>query len=443
MEIESNLYIILDTEGFEYIVNKVELSSLNNNDLVSLIPEEIYKKKSYVFNNIYDLSKLTNDEVVDFYLNKVLNFKYTEKDFAKGFEGENCYKDYETKSYYDNIYIYDEKLIKCNYNTKKHKDTFITQNIFYGMENIIKEYSGYKGQVYPFLEHSPLWSGGFPNNEIGIISPSIFVYSDYRYDYIKKANLTKRDVVRIGPYIHYAKGLYDDYFIKHLKKYLGKTLLAFPAHSLLAIKSSYDQTEFIEYIDKFAKDNNFQSVLICMFYQDIMRGRDKYFKEKGFKIVSCGHKYDVNFLNKLKSLINICDYTVSNIFSTNVGYCIYLNKPHNILMQQVKYVDLKDIEVLKDKKGNLGKFFETTDMVISKEQYELCDLYWGFSHVKTKEEIKFILDFYEDVYMKCKDKFTIDMDRSKVEEIFNDFISSKLVLTQNDYNELIWESRPY
>ncbi|WP_434794174.1 hypothetical protein TPDSL_09130 [Terrisporobacter petrolearius] len=442
MEIKKDLYIILDIEGLKYIINKVGAKYIKNNDLVSFIPTEVYKKELEVFNNIYDLSKSTDDEVVDFYFDKVLNFNYTQGDFAKGFIGENCNKDYETKSYYEDIYMYNERLIQCNkIKMVKSKNTFITQNIFYGMDTIIKQYCGYNGRVYPFLEHSPLWDGGFANNELGIISPSIIAYSDYRYDYIRSTKSTKKDVVRIGPYIHYAEGLYNEYFIGYLKKYLGKTLLVFPAHSLLCITSSYDEIEFIKYIDKFAKKNNFKSVLICMFYQDIMKDRDKYFKKNGFKIVSCGHKYDINFLNKLKSLINISDYTMSNIFSTNVGYCIYLNKPHHVFMQKVQYTNSQNVEALKNSKGSLGKVFERVDVNISKEQYKLCNLYWGFSHVRSKEEIKFILDFYEDVYMNCKDKLTINMDRVKVEEIFNDFISLKLSSTQNMHNRLILESR--
>ena len=51
-----------------------------------------------------------------------------------------------------------------------------------------------------------------------------------------------------------------------------------------------------------------------MFYKDIMINKGKDFTDKGFKVISCGHKYDVNFLNKHKSLINLSDYTISNIF---------------------------------------------------------------------------------------------------------------------------------
>lgn len=441
MKLQRNLYIIEDIEGLDYVIKYLDLNLVQTNDLISFIPIKGYKQKLNKFSNIYDLSKYENKQVVEFYFNNVLNLDFKKED---NIEGEETFKDYETQSHYENIYIYDKKIIKCDTNLKMIQDFFILQNRFYGMDTILKEYCNYNGKIYPFIEHSPLWDGGFSHYELETISPAIFSYSDYRRNYILKSGLTTKDVVRMGPSIHYAESLYCNKFIMHIKKILGKTLLAFPGHSHLYSKIQYDEKQFAQYIEKFAIENNFESVLICMFHQDIMFERDKIFKDKGFIIVSSGHKYDVNFLGKLKCLIEICDYSMSNMFSTHVGYCIFMNKPHHIFMQDVIYhlhrPDEEEYKV-KVKKYKLGEIFQSLDNNISKKQYELCNEYWGFEHIKTREEMKFILEFYEDVYLKCKDKITDNMDMKEIESVFNSLISSKLSSEKNIYNKLILESR--
>lgn len=441
MELQKNLYIILDTEGIEYITKDLNLNLMKTSDLISFIPIETHKDKLNKFKNIYDLSNYKNNEVVDFYFNNVLNLTFKKEDKI---DGEDIFKEYETKPHYENIYMYDKELIKCDTNLKMIIDYFILQNRFYGMDTILKKYSGYNGQIYPFIEHSPLWDGGFSHSELETICPSIIAYSNYRRNYILNSKLTTKDVVRMGPSIHYAESLYCNKFINHIKTKLGKTLLAFPGHSHLYSRIEYNEVEFAEYIEKFAEENKFQSVLICMFHQDIMFGRDKCFKEKGFTIVSSGHKYDVNFLGKLKCLINMSDYTMGNMFGTHVGYCIYLNKPHHMFMQNVQYNLQRPGEneqKVKVKKYELGKFFQSLEPNISNEQYKLCNEYWGFEHVKTREEMRFILEFYSQVYMECKDKIKSNMSMKEIEQIFNNHITLKLESEKDGYNQLIIESR--
>lgn len=359
MGLGKSLYIILDQQEKGYLTKEEHLDSMKNNDLVTFVSiesdKEILRMK---FENIYDLSQFTNKIVVDFYFEKVLNLNFNKED---GTLDENPKKDYDIKSKYEKIYMYeDKKLIICNIEIKKETIRSILQNRYYGIDSLLKEYSSYEGVIYPFIEHSPLWDGGFSHSELEIISPSILAYSDNRRDYILKSNETTRDIVRIGPYIHYAKNLYNNKFMSHIKSKLGKTLLAFPAHSQLYIKTDYDENEFAKYIEKFAIENNYDSVLICMFHYDVMLERDSYFKEKGFKVVSGGHKYDRYFLCKLKTMINLCDYTISNTFSTNIGYCVYLNRPHHIFMQDVifdKQVPGKKFKKLEVPKYEMCKKF--------------------------------------------------------------------------------------
>lgn len=48
-------------------------------------------------------------------------------------------------------------------------------------------------------------------------------------------------------------------------------------------------------------------------------------------MTTAGHQLDINFLNRLKTIILLSDYTCSNSIGTHTGYCVYLGKPHLVI----------------------------------------------------------------------------------------------------------------
>ena len=79
-----------------------------------------------------------------------------------------------------------------------------------------------------------------------------------------------------------------------------------------------------------------------------------------------------------------------------------MNKPHVLLPEDFKLVG--DEKILKEEfsernRGNNWKndyerevlqfqsLFSGKEATITREQYEICDYYWGFSNIKTKEEV--------------------------------------------------------
>ena len=90
------------------------------------------------------------------------------------------------------------------------------------------------------------------------------------------------------------------------------------------------------FLDVYA-DNLDRRKYSFIYYKDILNNiYPKYFEDAGFKIVTAGNLYDINFLSRLKLIIQLADFTASTSIGTHTGYCVYLNKPHFLIKQKIK-----------------------------------------------------------------------------------------------------------
>ncbi|WP_296807564.1 hypothetical protein [uncultured Methanobrevibacter sp.] len=268
----------------------------------------------------------------------------------------------------------------------------------YGMNSVLKKYAGFPMdyKIHVLFEHGVIYtdyvSGGFRIHEY---LPSM-VASQYRINILKQQKGYK-GAYAIGPYIHYANPLLTKEEIKAEKERLGRTLLVFPSHSINTTTSKFNIEEFINKIKETSKD--FDSVRICMYYQDVLLKRHVSYQKKGFEVVTAGNYNDYYFMHRLKSIIKTSDITMANDIGTHLGYCIYLNKPHYLFKQSITHEhankfdgNLVDEAVTKQKFSNnvtnITKLFSEYHETITKEQYELISYLWGFNEVKTHSELK-------------------------------------------------------
>lgn len=254
---------------------------------------------------------------------------------------------------------------------------------FYGHASALKIYAGVSKQNYSF-EHGLYFDDYIP--------PATYLRSVKRVITINKereqliSKKVGKPVHAVGPYIHYAESLLSNSQINEIKSKYGRILLVFPSHSCVELGSCYDENRFIESINKFKVEHGFDSVFVSLFYHDILHNDyAKAYRNAGFKIVTSGHRYDLNFIRRQKSLFELCDYTIGNSVGTHIGYSIYMGKPHCIICDPT-------IEDSQSKQyRTIGKVFsEYTDSVTS-EQHKIASRYWGFDCVKSREELSIIL----------------------------------------------------
>ena len=211
----------------------------------------------------------------------------------------------------------------------------------------------------------------------------ILTFSAVRERVLKKTN---KPVIAIGPYIHYVPYLLGEEDFLNIKKQYGKILLFFPKHTTREGGQKFSIETIIDALKNIAVQYGFQSVFVCMYYYDILHSNfASLYEHAGFKVVTAGHQLDLNFLPRLKSIISLADYTVSNAIGTHTGYCIYMGKVHSII-NPINYLDMPQDFI------EITKAFLPFSSTIEKKQYDMVAKYWGIDLLKKPEELKLLLE---------------------------------------------------
>ncbi|BAO75049.1 hypothetical protein [Winogradskyella sp. PG-2] len=273
----------------------------------------------------------------------------------------------------------------------------VIDNNFYGLSRALQKYMKTTLPLNSYIEHGLVLGTLVKEDAVRWCTPKIMTLSSKREAYIKKA--TVKPVFKIGPYIHYAEDLLSDDELRTLKKELGKVLMVFPSHSIKNIEAAFNNDELIAYIE--SKKEDFDSVVICLYWRD---AHNKVLVESyvdiGYKIMSAGHVHDTNFLSRLKSIIKLSDFTISNSVGTHIGYITFLGKPQVIIGQTIDYNVSKNdnrafdqrnkaaTETLKSETEEILNAYSSYDFHITEQQLKIADKYWGISQIKKPEEIK-------------------------------------------------------
>jgi FkbM family methyltransferase len=278
-------------------------------------------------------------------------------------------------------------------------------NDFYGHASIIKKYvklpENY--QLKAAIEHGAGIGGNIWDQNINNVLPAMFTSSFYRSRILK--NKTSKKIFIIGPKIQYARHYLNEEELKIKKETLGKNLLSFPAHSTHYVNTHYDIQKYCQFLKDFGK--NYQSIRICLYWKDILRGLDKEYERFGFQVETAGHMFDPLFLSRLKSIIEAATFTTSNNIGTILGYCVILNKPHLLIESEIKkdsqYKDkLLECSDLTDQSDaiDIREAFTELQEHVTPKQKEIVNKYWGIDEFKSVEEMGAIINECEKLYQK-------------------------------------------
>jgi hypothetical protein len=153
-------------------------------------------------------------------------------------------------------------------------------------------------------------------------------------------------------------------------------------HSWTGVDNEFDKDELVQEIERLKPQ--FETIMVCLYYMDIQKGKHKPFKEKGYTIVCNGSRFDMNFISRHRDIIELADVTMSNGIGTHIGYSIALNRPHYYFKQNMEQTidpsrpsEIPEqefrIEFEKDFVKTFGKFtYEITE-----EQKQFVRYYWG------------------------------------------------------------------
>ena len=260
----------------------------------------------------------------------------------------------------------------------------IADSNFYGHALSLKEYANVEKQNF-YIEHGLYFDQYISAHTYWKAIKGVITINAERELLLKEK--VGKPAYAIGPYIYYAEPLLNMKEMNEIKCKYGKILLFFPSHSCVELASSYDVYGLVDRIKQFSEKNGFDTVFCNLFYHDILHNNYKNVYEKaGFKIVTSGHRFDYNFIRRLKSLILISDYTIGNSVGTHIGYSILLDRPHYIILDD-QYTSTNSLQY----KRIAEPFLEAHDE-ITKKQKDITSYYWGFDCIKSRDELRHILE---------------------------------------------------
>ena len=288
-------------------------------------------------------------------------------------------------------------------------------NKYYGMNHILKRYSNYEGVINASIEHgfcmldSSNISSHFESNVPVYLVPSV-----QRAEFLK--DKIDKIIIPIGPIIHYAKNLYGEYALKSTKKELGKTLVVYPLHNIENMCYLEDRRRFIEHVKTIVEKYEFNTVLVSIYFIDLERGAHLAYQKEGWNIVSAGRRLNYDYMDCVRTILSLADYSIFQSYTSALGYCGYMGIPFSIYS-----ADLQADFGGKTEYGTLGPMDRMKEFEImfseyspsfSQKQNEFCSYWHGYDCVRSEEELHLIFDFCEAI--------DNNMSREKVIEIAQD-----------------------
>ena len=170
-------------------------------------------------------------------------------------------------------------------------------------------------------------------------------------------------------------------------------------HSTHFTDISYDSKNFINILK--SQQKLFDNVRVCLYWKDIQKGIDKVYRDGGFECVCCGHMFDIFFLSRLKSLLEIADATISNGVGSHIGYSVFMNKPHYFVPDEYLVNDIvgnegKEEKDMKQHSQNYKEiyygFIDNNNYMITDSHKKIVDKFWGISNIRRPDSIRNILE---------------------------------------------------
>lgn len=276
------------------------------------------------------------------------------------------------------------------YNIKR----VFSENTLYGYAVQLIYYAGcdIKDLIYlPIVEHGIPYDEDFDPT---VHSKKVSYIFQGRYAESKwNSTRQRRKAYYIGPYIYYCKGYYSEKKIKRMKNINRKTALIFLPHTCEGEDEKIDIYGILNKYEKYF-ESDVKTVLACVYCYDTNKIDLNNEYRYNIKFVSAGFKTDPLFVRRLKTILELSDVVVFDSFSSSIGYAYYLGKEIicNISEKQIqKAYDSGKMEE-GEKLTVLRELFSFANKGTDDERREFINKYWGLSEIKSKQEIRMILE---------------------------------------------------
>ena len=194
-------------------------------------------------------------------------------------------------------------------------------NAFYGHADLFRKYAGISGSrpLKLAIEHGPTLFPNPQDPDLATWLPRYFCTAPSRVRFFEEHALHAVEAIAIGPPILYAHALAPPV------PSAERRLVFFDAHSSDYLTASYDVDVAIARLT--ALQSDFEEVVVCLYWRDILLGRAEPYRRHGFRCVTAGHMFDPRFLYRLVEIISSASVVLTDRLGAHVLYAIALERP--------------------------------------------------------------------------------------------------------------------
>lgn len=413
----NNFTIVVTPNDNKYLIGQLELNGvcdyiIYHKDSDLTVFEEENKKLAEKYKN--------NNELLDEFIHKL----------------DSCNLPLDCSQ----LKVLSEEVLALNSENKLllYKYDHNLEGLFYGnFDNLIRyaEINTSERNFFPIVSHQCV----FPLYSVGLSYTTAVVFQgDYFKDKIHKY-YPYVPVFSVGPYIHYAKSVYDLETTKELKKKFGKTALIFLPHSIEKIHRNYSKQDFINHIIESYSDS-FDTFLLSIYWADFNDPIVEYATSKGIKIVSAGFRFDSKFNDRLKTIFDLSDAVICGDLGSFVAYALYQNKPiarvninndTTITDMEIKNPIEKQLQISDEYITYKSEFYKlfNEDFVSSDAQKLWSIRLNGYDKIRSPEYIRDIHHISKDIWNACNGMLNYYPDA--VRSVYREYYQ------KNDFNKYI------
>lgn len=302
---------------------------------------------------------------------------------------------------------------------------FIGESGYYGNLHALIDYAALSREdikYFPVVSHQdcqPLYTPAFQYKSAVIMSGEYYKKRIHdRVPYVP--------VFVVGPYIHYAKGIYDKERLKEEKKKNGTLLLAFLPHTIENVQRPYNRMQFIDSILQ-EYGARFQSIWCCVYWTDVNDSVCEYAESKGIHIVTAGFRFDSKFNQRLKTILELADAVVCGDIGTFIAYALFMGKPigrlgisnnATIIDGELESNLERNMQLTDDYKEFSKKFYLlfNSELKNNGHQREWMNGVSGFNKIRDAGYLRNVSEISKDIWNQCNG----NMDRypNAVKEVY-------------------------
>ena len=203
-------------------------------------------------------------------------------------------------------------------------------NETYSLGHWLKDYGYYPGHwpLYTYMDHGMSVTDLIYPHELETEAPLIFKFSPRMVKMYKK--ISKKPVYTlINPTIHYRK-------TKKIEKSPDANgTLFFPAHSTEVIHDETNWDTFITGLENIPEQ--FKPLDICLHFTDVVKGLDKIFEARGYKVLTAGNISLNEFVENFYSILKNYKYSMSNLMGSYAFYSVEMGIPFSLFGPEPLY----------------------------------------------------------------------------------------------------------